>query len=144
MTKKRQKNLKIKRKELTKSTDWKGYDPKLFISWHIGKFINQTKWGVGKINKCIDVFQGLTKFEKMTYQELFKDNHSNNHHVNLKEINKHAYKWLEEEELLDNELWSIRVDSRTRIWGIIKERYIFSILWFDPNHEIFISKKKNT
>ena len=62
----------------------------------------------------------------------------------MKEINKHAYKWLEEEELLDNELWSIRVDSRTRIWGIIKERYIFSILWFDPNHEIFISKKKNT
>ena len=41
------------------------------------------------------------------------------------------------------ELYSLRLSGRSRVWGL-KEAGIFWILWWDPNHEICPSYKKNT
>ncbi|MGL5829366.1 MAG: hypothetical protein ACRC0L_07335 [Angustibacter sp.] len=41
------------------------------------------------------------------------------------------------------ELYSLRVDGRFRVIGFLRE-HIYYILWLDPLHEVWPSKKKST
>ena len=120
-----------------------GYNPDGAICWHVGKFLNDTKWGVKK-SDLKGFLEKIAKFETQKYKELFKKNSSHHHKVEIDDIDSSARKWFKENKLEDTELWSIRANGKIRIWGIIVERNIFSILWYDPNHEIYPSQKKYT
>jgi hypothetical protein len=40
-------------------------------------------------------------------------------------------------------LWELRLGGEERIWGLL-DGHVFYLLWWDPDHEVCPSKKKNT
>ena len=83
----------------------------------------------------------LLECQKLTWQEL---RGSGSHCVSLNLITNDARKRLEFLQCDDiEELYSLRLTSKERIWGI-KDGAIFWLLWWDPNHEICPCDKKNT
>ena len=66
------------------------------------------------------------------------------HEVSVEAISKAAQKRLSEIKLDDFErLVSLRFMGSERLWGI-KINNILKIIWWDPNHEVYPSKKKHT
>ncbi|MFO7748514.1 MAG: hypothetical protein R6V54_00325 [Desulfobacteraceae bacterium] len=81
----------------------------------------------------------IQHFEKMTWSEILG---RTNHEVYINQIGKKAQNRLAKLKLDDNEkLVSLRLTGPQRLWGIRFEN-IFRILWWDPKHEVYPSKKK--
>ena len=118
-------------------------DETLRLEFRAGKMDMEGKWGWSNFEiDCIKQF--LEKFfeiQKLTWQELGK---SGSHPISFDKIVPQALKRLQELELDDCEyLYSIRMTGKSRLWGL-RDQNIFWILWWDPNHEICPSHKKNT
>ena len=80
------------------------------------------------------VHDRLKNFESMTWQEIFKSNQ--NHSVKIDRLATDAKTRLEEMGQSDIEdLVSLRIASRPRIWGIL-ENATLKIIWWDPEHVI--------
>lgn len=72
------------------------------------------------------------------------DSSSNNHGCLVKQLSKSARKRLKELNLDDYEkLYSLRLDAKSRVWGIFEDGY-FRVLWWDPKHQVYPSKLTNT
>ncbi len=116
------------------------------IAWHINTIDRLGNWGWNKLNKDVfwnDIFEKIKSFESMTWSEI-KKNKKNNHSVKVSKICPEAQNRLGEIELDDvEELFSLRLGSKKRIWGIRNGR-VLKILWWDPNHTVYCSFKKNT
>jgi hypothetical protein len=75
----------------------------------------------------------LANFETMTWAEI---EGRENHQVPCGNLCREARRRLEELEQDDlEELFSLRLTSANRVWGI-KDRYILRLLWWDPNHAV--------
>jgi hypothetical protein len=46
-------------------------------------------------------------------------------------------------EEYDGQWWELRVSGQRRIWGV-RQRHVFYIVWWDPEHQVCPSKKKHT
>ena len=67
-----------------------------------------------------------------------------NHNISLLDLVSDAQKRAAEISIDDfEELCSIAINSRMRIWGYIADG-IFYIIWFDPEHEIYPTQKRHT
>lgn len=88
-----------------------------------------------------DVLQKLGSFEGMTWEQLGS---RGCHEVRVDELDKQARDRLRQlnQNSLDK-LYSIRMDGRSRIWGIRRQNVI-QILWWDPQHLVYPSLKKHT
>lgn len=109
-----------------------------------------SKWGMtSNADKLTDYFKYLSALEHQSWGEILtvtsgRRNNTRNHHVPLTDIIKDAQKRAEERNLDEfDELCSIAVCGRMRIWGYIVDG-LFYIIWFDSNHEICPSEKRNT
>lgn len=125
--------------------DPSNYESKEII-WHINMIDRYGNWGWNNVNKDIfwnDIFDKIKSFESMTWAEI-KKNKKNNHSVKVSKIYPVAQNRLVEIELDDvEELFSLRLGSKKRIWGIRNGR-VLNILWWDPNHTVCKSFKKYT
>lgn len=83
----------------------------------------------------------LANFETMTWQQIKV---AGSHPVLIEEIAKAARDRLAEigQEDLD-ELFSLRLSGKRRIWGIL-DRNQLKILWWDPEHRVCLSELKHT
>lgn len=107
--------------------------------------LEHSKWGWKKITgkDFDDILEKLRKYETMTWGAIYNDK-KRDHDVDINKLIKEAKKRLEELGLDDTDhLLRLRLEGRKRIWGI-RDRYIFKILWWDPEHTVCISKKKHT
>jgi len=99
-------------------------------------------------SKCKDsgireVLARLANFESMSWQQIHSGTGS--HVVDVTGIIKEARDriiHLKKEEWADN-LCSLRMCGKERLWGFLRSG-IFHLLWWDPEHQVFPSKKKNT
>ena len=93
-------------------------------------------------DKVRTVHKRLSSFESMTWNEIGRSNDS--HFISVKSIGKDAQNRLAEIEQDDAEqLYSLRITGKERVWGI-RDRHIFKLLWWDPEHEVYPVEKKNT
>ena len=92
-------------------------------------------------NDLRTVIDGLRPFESMTWSEI---EGKRNHAISCDSIIREAQRRLEDigQDDLD-ELFSIRLTGRQRIWGI-RDGTIFRLLWWDRQHAICPSPKKHT
>ncbi len=100
-------------------------------------------WGwKGLSPSCIqDLLGKIFELQKLTWQNL---NQNGSHVIQIVKIIPSAQKRLQQLEKDDlDELYSLRISGKKRIWGI-KEGNIFWLLWWDPEHEICPSLKKHT
>lgn len=78
----------------------------------------------------------------MTWLEIEKTNDS--HSISVTQIVREAQNRLVELGQDDvSDVYSLRISGRERVWGI-RDGSKLKILWWDPNHEICPSPKKNT
>ncbi|MCT4401083.1 hypothetical protein EFO33_12060 [Lactococcus cremoris] len=91
------------------------------------------------------LLEKLTNFESMTWAQILVEAKKQNHHVKTYELIKEAQKRLTTLKLDDyDEICSLRLDGTHRLYGILDEDGVFSIIWNDFEHEIYPSKKSNT
>lgn len=91
------------------------------------------------------LLEKLTNFESMTWSQILVGAKNQNHHVKTYKLIKEAQKRLVTLKLDDyDEICSLRLDGTHRLYGILDEDGVFSIIWNDFEHEIYPSKKKNT
>ena len=91
------------------------------------------------LRKVLERFRSL---ESMTWKEI--ESTTGSHVIEISSIIRSAQETLEELHLDDaTDLFSLRIQGRERIWGI-RDNHILRILWWDPNHEICPSEKRNT
>lgn len=113
--------------------------------------INELKVILGAIDENIfwkDIYPTLIHFEKKTWFEIEQEtyygrgrNKTKHHSIKIAEITSEAKSRLEDLKIEDiDELFSIRLSGKIRIWGIRKQSH-FQILWFDLKHEICPSLK---
>jgi hypothetical protein len=141
-TPKRGQNPSIK-KEVRKSFDYidfKNENP----AWQINTIDTGGEWGWHKITNYDierEVYPKLKSFETMTWHEIER---GGSHSQPINSLCPDAQKRLRELQNEDiDELFSLRLTGKKRIWGII-DRNILKILWWDPDHTICPSDKKYT
>ena len=86
----------------------------------------------------------LASFETMTWREILLDAKKQNHNISVDKLIKEAQDRLFEifSEKLD-ELTCLRLTGKGRVWGKIDEG-VMDLLWWDAEHWICSSHKKNT
>jgi hypothetical protein len=90
------------------------------------------------------VHEKLTHFEGRTWGEILVQDKKSNHSVEIDQLCSEAKSRLSEIGQDDiDELVSLRLSARERIWGIL-DQGILTLLWWDPNHNVCPSKLKNT
>ena len=101
-------------------------------------------WGWHEIARDVVVSQILTKlkdFETMTFDEILKNG---SHGVAVQDICSDAQKRLVDIDQDDiDELFSLRLRGRQRIWGI-RRLNTLKLIWWDPLHEVCPSSLRHT
>lgn len=119
---------------------------KEFICWHFGIADLDGPWGW----KSVDyetlwnrIYQRIKNFESMTWGEILRDR-KRNHYIKPTNVIPEARRRLEELNLDDQtNLLSLTVSGTERVWGV-RDRHIFKVLWWDPDHQICPSALKHT
>jgi len=100
------------------------------------------KWS---IKKCCDfnsdVLDKLVDFEQQTWGDITIHAKKKNHHIDVNHLVREAQKRLEALKIYEDQLFSLRLDGTTRLFGILQDG-VFNIIWYDSNHEICPSQKK--
>ena len=89
-----------------------------------------------------DVWNRMSQFEQMTAGDL--KNADSNHGVAPQRMSKEARDRLRELQLDDQEkFWAFHINNKRRFW-CIKYENIYALLWWDPEHKVYLTPKKNT
>ena len=89
-----------------------------------------------------EIVPKLHAYESMTWREI--EGPSGSHFVERDALCPDAQALLDELGFRDvEELFSLRVTGRRRLWGI-RDQATFRVLWWDPEHEVCPSVKKHT
>jgi len=86
----------------------------------------------------------LKSFETMTWSEILNEGAKRNHLVSRNDLCKEAKDRLVvlKQDDVDH-LLSLALAAKGRIWGIL-ENSVVRLLWWDPEHSVCPSRKKNT
>jgi hypothetical protein len=88
-----------------------------------------------------EVMDKLTAYELVPLTAYLN---SGSHEVEMHALSKEAQRRLAEIEKDDlDSLYSLRISGSVRVW-CIREDNLFKVLWFDPEHQVCLSKKKHT
>ncbi|HET7463952.1 MAG TPA: hypothetical protein VFJ82_22035 [Longimicrobium sp.] len=98
-------------------------------------------WSALSGGDLAQVLQRLKQLESMTWGEIEGGEH---HFVDVAGCSKQARDRLQELKHDDTPaLFSLRVTGRRRIYGMRNE-HVLGFLWWDPEHEVYPSRKKHT
>ena len=96
-------------------------------------------FSVMKGQKLTAVLEHLRTFESMTWTEIQQ---AGSHPISTDKLVNDARRRLQQINLDDyEEIFSLRLGGKPRIWGIRTGR-VLQILWWDPNHEVCPSSKE--
>lgn len=114
------------------------------ISWHLGIIDREGPFGWSRMlgdDFWTMISARLRSFETMTWATLRS---TGSHPVGVDDIIAEARRRLEEIGQDDvDELYSLRLGGKPRIWGV-RDRHILKVLWWDPEHQVCPSHKKHT
>ena len=80
-----------------------------------------------------DIIPTMQKLETQTWDEIFIHTKKSNHSIAKSNLNKRAIKRIDELQLEADTIYSLRVNSTKRLYGLIDEG-VFELLWYDDNH----------
>jgi len=95
---------------------------------------------------CKNILPKLLDFERKSWAIIANDSSgksrgTRNHHVSINDLDKVAQKRLKKLQLDEsNSLYSLRLDGKKRIWGIVHNN-VLNLLWYDPYHHVCPSKR---
>lgn len=110
--------------------------------WRISEIDWDGPWCLSKCNPR-DLLSRLAHFESMSWTQI--QSGTGSHVVGAEGISKQARERLldlKKEQWADH-LCSLRMSGKERFWGFLRAG-IFHVLWWDPKHQVYASKKKHT
>ena len=117
------------------------------FTWDVSQVDEDGKWGWNKINCSYffkNVWRKMREFETKKWSEVLGGDHYQNHKIKVNNITSAAQKRLKQLNRDDvDELISLRLTGEQRIWAIQMKRTAV-VLWWDPKHEVKLSRKKHT
>jgi hypothetical protein len=114
----------------------------LFPSWRVGRMEMVDPFGWHRVDGQIlrYVRERLAQFETMTWAEILVRSKKQNHSIKVSDICSAAQKRLDTLRLLLEDVVSLRLSARERVYGYL-ENGVLILLWWDPLHEICPSLK---
>lgn len=115
--------------------------------WQVQKIdFDHNEWGWGNITRedfFEEVIKKLSDYETMLWGEIFQDK-TRDHSIPFTKLSSEAQKRLRSLKMDDvDDVYRLRLTGKKRVYGIL-DRYIFKILWWDPQHTVCVSVKKHT
>lgn len=90
----------------------------------------------------LTVLGALANYETMNWTDI--EARKSCHKMPTASVSKEARQRLDEIELDDVEdLYQLQVNNRFRVFGM-RDRNIFYVLWWDPEHQVYPTQKRNT
>ena len=115
------------------------------FQWRVDAIDLEGDWGWQRATIEVlfkKIIPKLHQFETMTWGQL--EGSSNHHFVGWDRLCRAAQRRLEELRREDiSELFSLRMDSRARIWGQ-RDVARLNLLWWDPDHQVCPSPMRHT
>lgn len=118
--------------------------PRQYFKWRLDRVDLDGPWAFNQIDinhLLTEVIPKLHEFETMTWAEI--DGPTGSHFIRCSELTKLAQDRQNQVASDVDELFSLRLTGPQRIWGV-RDVATLRILWWDPQHEVCPSKKKNT
>lgn len=134
------KRPKTKFEPQVSKTPKKGFDEnpyKLKPAWRVGQMemCDPYGWHELGVAALADIREKLKSFETMLLGD-FVGPKKSSHLVDVEQLSKAARDRLAELRLDDYEqLLSLRLTGRKRIWGILEHNVVI-LLWWDPEHQV--------
>lgn len=119
---------------------------KLSPAWQVSilEMVDPFGWHALDAVTIRTIHRKLAEFEGRTWADILVKEKSNNHTVEVSKICREARQRLEAINQADTDnLVSLRLSGKERIWGIQNGR-VLKVLWWDPEHLVYPSPKKNT
>lgn len=116
-------------------------------AWRIAKMevVHPFGWHTLDADELQFVREKLKEFESMTWSQILVVAKKQNHSVSIDDLIKEAQKRLTEINLDDlDQLYSLHLSGKKRVWGYIVDQGVMNLLWWDPEHVICPSTKKHT
>lgn len=101
-------------------------------SWAFNKVDFEGKWGFSNEDFWSIILPQMRQFESQTWAEISSAK-KQNHTISIEELNKCARDRLEKLNIFEDEIFSLRFDGTTRLYGL-RETNTFVILWYDNKH----------
>jgi hypothetical protein len=107
------------------------------------RYCDKEKWSVGKSDCRRLIFDKLSPFEGVTWGQIMsasggKKHGTNSHFVLTGQLSREAQNRLTEIGVSDDQLFSLRLAAKERLWGRLEDG-VFYLIWHDPKHEIYPS-----
>lgn len=112
-------------------------------SWRLGRLEYKGPFGWLKLEpgEVERVLRTLAQFEALTWGEILIKRKYYNHHNQVSQLSPVAQKRLQEIFPGLDELLSLHLSSEERVHGILQERGIMLVLWWDPEHQVYPVEK---
>lgn len=129
-------------KTAVQKVSWENEKP----SWRVRNLEMSDPYGWHKVNldQKKTILRRLGEFETMSWKEILINSKKFFHSVDTERMCPKAQARLLQTAHKDEEdLVSLRLGSRERVWGAFDGR-VLDLLWWDPEHEVCPSLKPNT
>lgn len=117
------------------------------MAWRFCHVDHDGPWSFEKIDGSIlrDLMAKLASFESMTVNEIFRNGEEPGKHYDVEKLpNPMSRERLEELSLSDmTKISRLRLGGKVRLYGFM-EGNCFHVVWWDPEHQIWPSQKRNT
>ncbi len=117
-----------------------------YPAWRFNRIQMADRWGWHEVDRETITYlrEKLSSFESMTWAEiLIRDKKYHHCPDDISKLCTEAQSRLSENQIDIESFYSLRLTGEKRVWGILSEG-VFSILFWDPKHEICPSTLKHT
>ena len=114
--------------------------------WRFADLDDEGPWALSACSQSDlpDIFAKLKSFETMTIGQIFQPGSDHGKAYPVETLPKHALDRLTELARDDEtEVVRLRFGAKKRFYGVLRE-HVFHVLWWDPEHEVVPSTKRNT
>jgi hypothetical protein len=137
-----QQDIKI----INQSVDYQARDFKKNPAWRFNKTDKEGPfaWPEACGKTALEIFVFLHSLDSMSWNEILGG--KNNHSIDFEKMSKPAQVRFIERGFGDHtdSLISLRATGETRIFCYISDGHVANLCWYDPHHQVCISKKKHT
>jgi hypothetical protein len=114
-------------------------------SWRVARLQVAAPFGWSDVSaaKILEIRTKLASFESMTWNDILVLSKKQNHSVAVNDLSKAARDCLVELNIVVDDLVSLRLSGKERVWGY-RSGAVLHVVWWDPDHEVCPSLLRHT
>lgn len=116
------------------------------LVWRLSWVDNEGPWSLINISRIqmTQLIDKMISFESMTVGEIFGPGSEHGKSYTVSDLPNVASRRIKEIKRDDeDQIHRLRCSGTQRLYGVMRE-HVFHVLWWDPEHEVWPSTKRNT